>query len=333
MWPSTFAGRQACRSMGGRGVATRCTARKKVTLQTIRRLYDKQTPITMLTAYDYPTGLLVDRAGVDLCLVGDSLGMVALGYDSTVAVTMQEMLHHCRATRRGCRQAMLVGDMPFGSFQASAEQAIRNGFRMMQEGHVESVKLEAGEEMAEHVRRMVQAGIPVLGHVGLRPQHLNTYGGFRVQGKKAEQAIGIIKDALALQEAGCWGVIIECVPDEVAAAVTQRLQIPTIGIGAGRECSGQVLVYSDVLGLFDKFSPRFCKQYGQLAGPITEALAQYCDETRERRFPAPEHSLPMNEVERERLDEALRVFDAQRGMAHPAPLTASPVKKSLQAHS
>ncbi|KAI8058073.1 3-methyl-2-oxobutanoate hydroxymethyltransferase-like protein [Syncephalis plumigaleata] len=310
------------------------TSRKKVTLQTIRRLYDNRTPITVLTAYDYPTGLLVDRSGVDVCLVGDSLGMVALGYDSTVAVTMQEMLHHSRATRRGCRHALLVGDLPFGSFQESAEQAIRNGFRMMQEGHVESVKLEAGQEMTEHIRRMVQAGIPVMGHVGLRPQHLNTYGGFRVQGKKANQAIHILEDALALQEAGCWSIVIECVPDEVAAAVTQRLQIPTIGIGAGLDCSGQVLVYSDVLGLFDKFSPRFCKQYQQMASPVTEALAQYNKETRERVFPGPEHSLPMNEAERERLDDALRTFDARRGVAHPAPPhVATPVKKSAHALS
>ncbi|KAI9593933.1 3-methyl-2-oxobutanoate hydroxymethyltransferase [Syncephalis fuscata] len=308
--------------------------RKKVTLQTVRRLYDTQKPITMLTAYDYPTGLLVDRSGVDVCLVGDSLGMVALGYDSTVSVTLQEMLHHCRATRRGCRHAMLIGDMPFGSFQESAEQAVRNGFRMMQEGNVEAVKLEAGREMADSVKRMVQAGIPVLGHIGLRPQHLNTYGGFRVQGKKANQAISIIEDALALQEAGCWGIVIECVPDEVAAAVTQRLQIPTIGIGAGVGCSGQVLVYPDVLGLFDKFSPRFCKQYARLAEPITAALKQYHDETRQRAFPAPEHSLPMSDVERARLDEALRVFDARRGHAHPAPSSlAAPAKKAIHATS
>jgi 3-methyl-2-oxobutanoate hydroxymethyltransferase len=269
-----------------------------------------------LTAYDYPTGLMVDRAGIDICLVGDSLGMVALGYDSTVPVTMQDMIHHSRATRRGCQYAFLVTDLPFGSYQASTEEAIRNGFRLMQEGGAESVKLEGGRELAETVRAMVQAGIPVLGHVGLRPQQLSALGGFRVQGKKAEQAIAILEDALALRDAGCWGLVIECVPDEVAAAVTERVGIPTIGIGAGAQCSGQVLVYPDVLGTFDKFSPRFCKRYADLAAVIESAFAEYHRETRQGLFPAPEHCFPMPEEERIRLYEALQEFDRRYNLTN-----------------
>ncbi|RKP14579.1 ketopantoate hydroxymethyltransferase [Piptocephalis cylindrospora] len=266
----------------------------------------------MLTAYDYPTGLIVDRAGMDLCLVGDSLGMVCLGYDSTTSVTMEDMIHHCSATSRGAQKAFLIGDLPFGAYQASTEQAIRNACRLMQEGNVESIKLEGGRVYKERISAMTGAGIPVMGHIGLTPQSQAALGGYRVQGKTASQAMHLLEDALALQDAGCWSIVLEAVPAPVAKAVTDRLSIPTIGIGAGQECSGQVLVMMDMLGIFDKFLPRFCKQYAQLSVEMARAVEQYGKEVTAGSFPGPEHCYPMPAKEEDAFHEALSQWDQRQ---------------------
>ncbi|KAJ1657723.1 cell wall biogenesis and architecture protein [Dispira simplex] len=280
--------------------------RKKVTVQTIHSRYRKKIPITMLTAYDYPTALTADRAETDVLLVGDSLAMVALGYDNTSKLTVDEMIHHCKAVARGCDKAFKVADMTTGSYQISPEQALTNGFRIITEGSMEALKLEGGVEIAETIHRMTQAGIPIMGHIGLTPQHENALGGFRVQGKSAKKAEKILKDALALQQAGCFSIVIECVPSPVAETITSLLRIPTIGIGAGPHTSGQVLVSQDMLGIFDRFVPKFCKQYGQLGNDIISAYREYNREVREGIFPdANQHTYPMSS-EKE-LDEWLSI--------------------------
>ncbi|KAI8393324.1 3-methyl-2-oxobutanoate hydroxymethyltransferase [Radiomyces spectabilis] len=237
---------------GQSGVARR----SKITINTLNRMYKHNEPISMMTAQDYPSGLLVDRAGIDMCLVGDSLAMVALGYESTNPLTVEEMLHHCRAVARGCKHPFLVADLPYGSYETSPENALHSALRFLKEGNVEAVKLEGGEEMAETIRRITRVGVPVLGHVGLTPQRQSALGGFRVQGKTAKQAQALLKDALAVQEAGAFMIVLEAMPAEIASYITQRLHVPTIGIGAGVECSGQVLVQNDALGLFDRFVPK-----------------------------------------------------------------------------
>ena len=251
--------------------------------------------IAMVTAYDYPTALLADRAGMDLILVGDSLGMVVLGYDSTVPVTMEDMLHHCKAVRRGAKDAVLVGDMPFGSFQEGPQQAIHNAIRFLKEAGMDAVKLEGGANQAEIARALVQNGIPVMGHIGLLPQLVSATGGFKVQGRDAKGAQKLIDDAKALEEAGCFSLVIEAVPDRLAGLITRSIGIPTIGIGAGPECDGQVLVMHDLIGLFDRFTPRFVKQYAQTANLIEEALVQYRDEVQTGQFPAKEHSFTIKD--------------------------------------
>ncbi len=257
--------------------------------------------ITMVTAYDYPTALLADEAGIDMLLVGDSLAMVVLGHDSTVPVTMEEMLHHAKAVRRGAKNAVLVGDLPFGSYQTGPKEAIRNAVRMMKEAGMDAVKLEGGKEMARTVRALVQAGIPVVGHVGLTPQTTSQLGGFKVQGRDAAGAQKILEDARALEEAGCFCIVLEAIPDRLAGLITRSLCIPTIGIGAGSECDGQVLVFHDLVGLYDRFTPRFVKKYAQAAALMSEALQEYKAEVEAGVFPGPEHSFTIKDEVIERL--------------------------------
>ena len=279
--------------------------RKKITLLDIQRYKSAKRPITMVTAYDYSSATLADAAEIDILLVGDSLAMTMLGRDSTVSVTMEAMLHHCRAVAQGARYALLVGDMPFMSYEASVEQAVRNAGRFLKEVGMDVVKLEGGVEMADNAAAIVRAGIPVMGHIGLTPQTISQLGGFRAQGKTAASAHQLLQDALALQEAGCFTLVLEAIPVPVAQAITERLTIPTIGIGAGPHCDGQVLVYHDLLGLFDKFTPKFVKQYANLRQPILEALQNYRDEVRDGRFPTTEHTYSMQAGEVEAFRQLL----------------------------
>jgi 3-methyl-2-oxobutanoate hydroxymethyltransferase len=277
--------------------STTTTERKKITLTDLQRKKELGQAITMLTAADYPTARALDEAGIDVILVGDSLGMVVLGYPNTLPVTMEEMLHHCRAVARGAQKAFLIGDMPFLSYQVSVQEAVRNAGRFLQEGGMEAVKLEGGRERLETIRAIVSAGIPVMGHLGLTPQSIHQLGGFRPQGRQAAQARRLLEDALLLQEAGCFSLVLESVPSQLAATITQHLEIPTIGIGAGPACDGQVLVTHDVLGLFDRFAPRFAKNYAQLYSLMRSAFAQYIAEVKSGAFPTAEHSLEMSEEE------------------------------------
>ncbi len=270
---------------------------KKVSVLDIRRKKENGEKIVMLTAYDYPGAVLVDEAGTDITLVGDSLAMTVLGYPNTVSVTMEEMLHHCRAVARGTHRALLVGDMPFMSYQAETAEALRNAGRFLKEGGMDAVKLEGGREIAETVRAIVNAGILVMGHVGLTPQSSARLGGYKVQGKTAAAAQQLLADALALQEAGCFAIVLEAVPAPLATLISQRLRIPTIGIGAGPGCDGQVLVFHDLLGLFDQFVPKFVKQYARLRPLILEALQHYCRDVRSASFPDETHSFRMDESE------------------------------------
>ncbi len=249
--------------------------------------------IVMLAAYDFTSARLAEAAGVDVILVGDSLAMVVLGHDDTLSVTMEEMLHHVRAVARGAGTALVVADMPFMSYQASVETAVANAGRFLKEGRAGAVKVEGGRAIAPQVRAMVAAGIPVLGHVGLTPQHVAALGGFKVQSKTAEAAAALVADATALAEAGCFAVVLECIPAPVAAAVTRTLPIPTIGIGAGPDCDGQVLVFHDVLGLYDRMRPRFVKQFGKLGEQAVTALTGYAEAVRSSDFPGAEHSFSM----------------------------------------
>jgi 3-methyl-2-oxobutanoate hydroxymethyltransferase len=269
----------------------------KITIHTLQAKKQRGEPITMVTAYDYPSGLLVEQAGLDVILVGDSLSMVVLGNETTLPVTMDIMLHHCQAVARGASIPFLIGDMPFGSYEVSPEEAVRNAVRFLKEGGMEAVKLEGGREMAETVRAIVAAGIPVQGHIGLTPQSISALGGYRVQGKTAASAARLLGDALALQDAGCFSIVLEAVPAAVAQTISQRLYIPTIGIGAGAGCDGQVLVYHDLLGLFDRFTPKFVRQYANVAADIRQALTDYKEDVLARRFPAEEHTYPMDEDE------------------------------------
>jgi len=275
--------------------------RKKITIRDIQRKKQRAEPITMLTAYDYATALVVDRAGLDIILVGDSLGMVVLGYDDTLRVTMDDMLHHARAVARAGTRALRVGDMPFLSYQASVEEAIRNAGRFLSDGGMDAVKLEGGRERAGTVRAIVEAGIPVMGHIGLMPQSIRALGGYRAQGGTAAAARGLLEDALRLEAAGCFSVVLEAIPDRVATLVSKSLRIPTIGIGAGAGCDGQVLVFHDLLGLQDTLSPRFVKRYANLLEVSQKALETYCREVAERRFPGPEHAYQMPDEEWNRL--------------------------------
>ncbi len=268
--------------------------RERVNILDLQIKKEAQEPITMLTAYDYPSAQLVDAAGIDMILVGDSLGMVVLGYESTVPVTMEEMLHHCRAVARGANHAFLVGDMPFMSYQADRSAAISNAGRFLKEGNMDCVKMEGGREIAPTIRAIVAAGVPVQGHIGLTPQSQSKLGGYRVQGRTAASAAKLLADALALQEAGCFSIVLEAVPAAAAELISRRLRIPTIGIGAGAGCDGQVLVFHDVLGLYDTRLPRFVKQYADLRQTIIQAFTTYAEDVKTRQFPAEEHLYKMN---------------------------------------
>lgn len=252
-------------------------------------LKQRGVPIAMVTAYDYPTGLAADASGCDAVLVGDSLGMVALGYDSTIPVTMDDMVHHGAAVRRGVRRAFVIVDMPFLAYQVSTEQAVTNAGRLMQQGGAEAVKVEGGVETADAIHHIVRAGIPVMGHVGLTPQSVHMLGGYRVQGRHDEAASALMADALAVEQAGAFAIVLEAMDPEVAAEITAALAIPTIGIGAGRRCGGQVLVASDLLGMLPTPAPRFAKGYASLNKSMVEAMALYCDEVRGGRFPEQKH--------------------------------------------
>ncbi|PQE19622.1 3-methyl-2-oxobutanoate hydroxymethyltransferase protein [Rutstroemia sp. NJR-2017a WRK4] len=278
------------------------SSRKKVTMTTLRSMYKKGEPITMITAHDFPSGHVADVAGMDMVLVGDSLAMVALGMEDTSEVVMEEMLIHCRSVSRAAKAAFTIGDLPMGSYEISPEQALESAFRFIKEGRVQGIKLEGGSEMAPTIKKISSAGIPVLGHVGLTPQRQNSLGGFRVQGKTCASAMKVLEDARAVQEAGCFAVVLEAVPQEVATLITKSLSIPTIGIGAGNGCSGQVLVQVDMTGNFPpgRFLPKFVKKYGDVWSESLKAITEYRDETKSRAYPAPEHTYP---IPKEELDE------------------------------
>jgi 3-methyl-2-oxobutanoate hydroxymethyltransferase len=278
---------------------------KKSTIHSLRHKKELSEPIAMLTGYDYPTAILLDQAGVDAILVGDSLGMVVLGYENTLPVSMDEMLHHCRAVARGANSALLIGDMPFLSYQVSIEEAVRNAGRLLKEGGMQSVKVEGGQERINTILAIINAGIPVMGHLGLTPQSVNLLGGFRPQARTATSAERLLKDALLLQEAGCFGLVLESVPARLAELISRRLSIPTIGIGAGIGCDGQVLVTHDLLGLFDRFTPRFVRKYVDLNGEMAKAFSSYIQDVKKGEFPSKEHSIDMPDIEWEALKEKL----------------------------
>ena len=270
--------------------------KRQVTTTTLRRMKADGERITMVTAYDATMAKLVDRGGADAILVGDSLGMVIQGRDNTLAVTLDDIIYHTRAVVRGAERAHVVADMPFMTYQADPTEAVRNAGRLIKEGGAQSVKIEGGRTHMAIVERMVQAGIPVMGHVGLTPQSVHAMGGFKVQGRDAENARRILEDARALEAAGCYAIVLEGVPVELARMITDSLDIPTIGIGAGAACDGQVLVIYDLLGMFDDFVPKFVKQYAQMGTGIAEAVAQYRDEVRDGSFPAEEHTFHAKEA-------------------------------------
>jgi len=273
---------------------------RKMTIPELLQRKAQGGRLTMLTAYDYPVAKLVDEAGVDIVLVGDSLGMVVLGYETTTPVTMEEMLHHAKAARRGVSRALLVGDMPFLSFRATQAEAVRNAGRFIQEAGCDAVKVEWKPGIEDTAKAIIDAGIPVMGHVGLTPQTAAGEGGFGMRGKDAESAARIIAQAVALQEVGCFAMVLECIPDVVAQEITQRLSIPTIGIGSGSFCDGQVLVTYDLLGLFERFTPKFVKRYADLSTTIRQAVEAYVRDVKAGSFPGREHtrSMPPGEYEK-----------------------------------
>jgi 3-methyl-2-oxobutanoate hydroxymethyltransferase len=262
----------------------------RITVNQIQEMKQKGEKFAMLTAYDYSTAKLVDEAGIPLILVGDSLGMVVLGYESTIPVTMDEMLHHTKAVARGAKQAMVIGDMPFMSYHISAEEALRNAARFIQEGGAQAVKLEGGVSVMERVTRIVGCGIPVMGHIGLTPQSIHQLGGFAVQGKTPEAAARLLEDATALEEAGAFAIVLETIPAQLAQLITAKLSIPTIGIGAGIHCDGQVQVINDILGSYTEFVPKHAKQYAKLTDIIAKAVAQYQSEVKAGTFPTAKQS-------------------------------------------
>jgi 3-methyl-2-oxobutanoate hydroxymethyltransferase len=267
----------------------------RITVDDIKAMKERGERIVMLTAYDYPSARLADEAGVDMILVGDTLGMVVLGYDSTIPVTMEDMIHHIKPVVRGSERALVVGDMPFLSFQTGVEDAIRNAGRMMKETGCQAVKLEGGVHMAETVRRLVQVGIPVVGHIGLTPQSVNQLSGFKVQGRTPEAAERLMDDAIALQQAGAFCIVLELIPAPLAKLISQRLRVPTIGIGAGAGCDGQVQVWHDLLSLYSAFTPKHAKQYAQIGQAIKDAVSRYAHEVRAGEFPTQKESFRMDE--------------------------------------
>lgn len=278
----------------------------KKTVKTFAQAKANGEKLTMLTAYDYTTATIIDDAGVDSILVGDSLGNVILGYEDTTAVTMEDMIHHGAAVARGAKEALVVVDMPFMSYQTSVYDAVVNAGRLVKEGRAGAVKLEGGVEVCDAIKKITDAGIPVMAHLGLTPQSVNAFGGYKVQGKDELSARKLISDALAVQEAGAFAVVLECVPAKLAALVTKQLAIPTIGIGAGNECDGQVLVYQDMLGMFPDYTPKFAKRFGDVGNAMREAFTTYINETKSSAFPSEEHTYKIDEELIQRLEEELK---------------------------
>lgn len=271
------------------------TVKNKFTAASFRKAKIEGRKISMLTAYDYPMAKLLDDAGIDCLLVGDSLGMVVLGYESTLQVTVDDIIHHSRAVARGAKRALVIADMPFLSYHINVEESVRNAGRMIQEGGASAVKLEGGSNVIDNIRAIVAAQIPVIGHLGLTPQSINMFGGYKVQGTSLEQVKKIISDAELLQEAGVAAIVLECIPEKLAKLLSEKLEIPTIGIGAGKYCDGQVLVTQDMLGIYSDFKPKFVKQYAQLGGTISNACQQYITEIQLQQFPSEEHSFAIEE--------------------------------------
>lgn len=273
----------------------------KNTVVTFREAKLKNEKLTMLTAYDYSTSQAVDNSGINGILVGDSLGMVMLGYEDTLSVTMEDMIHHTKAVARGAKNSLVVADMPFMSYQTSVYDAVVNAGRLIKEGRAQAVKLEGGVEVAEHIDAIVKASIPVMGHIGLTPQSVNAFGGFKVQGKSEEAAKKLIEDALAVEKSGAFALVMEGIPSKLAAMVTEKLSIPTIGIGAGDKCDGQILVYQDMLGMFSDFTPKFVKKYENLGDRMRNAFATYIYEVKNGSFPSEEHGFKIDEEVIEKL--------------------------------
>lgn len=273
----------------------------KNTTVTFKQAKKEKTKLTMLTAYDYSFAKLMDNAGINAILVGDSLGMVCLGYEDTLPVTMEDMIHHTAAVARGAKNALVVSDMPFMSYQASVYDAVVNAGRLIKEGHAQAVKLEGGFEVTEQIKAIVKASIPVMGHIGLTPQSVNAFGGFKVQGKSEEAAQRLLDEARAVEQAGAFAIVLESVPEKLAARISQEVSIPTIGIGAGAGCDGQVLVYQDMLGLFTDFTPKFVKQFANVGEVVKDAIGAYIKEVQEGTFPASEHTFKMDDDVLEKL--------------------------------
>ncbi len=278
---------------------------QKVTVLDVQQAKEEGRKLVMVTAYDYPLGLLADEAGMDIVLVGDSLGMVVLGMDGTVEVTMEHMIHHIQAVVRGCKAPLIVGDMPFMSYNISVEEAVRNAGRLVKEGGCEVVKLEGGVDFAPTINAIVKAGIPVMGHIGLTPQTASAMGGFKIQGKDATAAKQIIDDAKAIEDAGCFSIILEAVPAPLGKLISETVTVPVIGIGAGPDVDGQVLVIHDVVGLYDRFVPKFVKQYANVKNVMLDALVDYKREVADAKFPGPEHSFKMPDEALEQLKQML----------------------------
>jgi len=281
---------------------TSSTERKKLTVADFSKMKSQNQRIVMVTSYDYPTSIIADEVGVDSILVGDSYGMVVLGYDTTIPVTVEDLLPVCQAVKRGSSHSLLIGDMPFLSFQVSEEDAIRNAGRFIKDGRMEAVKIEGGKEMAHVAKAVSNAGIPVLGHIGITPQTATLHGGYRIQGKDANSGERLVEDAKSLEDAGVFGIVLEMITEEVARVITKTVSVPTIGIGSGRYCDGQVLVLHDILGLYPRFVPKFAKRYVDLASTIKAAVADYASEVRGGAFPEERHVFKMDDTERVRMD-------------------------------
>ena len=281
---------------------TSSAERKKVTVADFSKMKSHNQRIVMVTSYEYPTSIIADEVGVDSILVGDSYGMVVLGHDTTIPVTIEELLPVCQAVKRGASHSLLIGDMPFLSFQISEEDAIRNAGRFIKEGRMEAVKIEGGREMAHIAKAVSNAGIPVLGHIGITPQTATLHGGYRIQGKNADSGERLVEDARSLEEAGVFGIVLEMITEEVARMITKTISVPTIGIGSGRFCDGQVLVLHDILGLYPRFVPKFAKRYTDLASTIKGAVAEYASEVRRGAFPEEKNVFKMDDAERDKLD-------------------------------
>lgn len=267
----------------------------KNTVATFKEAKQKGKKLSMLTAYDYTTAKLIDESGVNSILIGDSLGMVVLGYEDTISVTMEDIIHHSSAVARGAKNALVIADMPFMSYQTSVYDAVKNAGRLMKEGHVGAVKLEGGVEFAEHIAAITKASIPVCAHIGLTPQSVNAFGGFKVQGKTEEAARKLVEDAKAIENAGAFAVVVECVPAKLTKLITDMISIPVIGIGAGPDCDGQVLVYQDMLAMYSDLKPKFVKQYGQIGEAMRECFKTYHEEVTKGQFPTEEHTFKIND--------------------------------------